>query len=147
MSIPSGVTTVGTSAIGSCFLLQSANIPLSVTNFGNNMFANCTSLQSVSIQSGATSIPGYCFQYCYSLQSVSIPSSVTTIGASAFSNCYGVYEYHLERTNPPTLLNTNAFTGIVAGTVIYVPPGCLEAYQTATNWSTYASYMQEEMLA
>jgi len=53
-------------------------------------------------------------------------------------------EYHLLPTTPPTLANTNAFAGIVAGTKIYVPVGSLEAYQTATNWSTYASYMEEE---
>jgi hypothetical protein len=52
--------------------------------------------------------------------------------------------YHLKPTTPPTLGNTNAFYNIPTDCIIYVPKGCLEAYQNATNWSTYAKYMQEE---
>lgn len=39
-----------------------------------------------------------------------------------------------------------AFNGIPSDCIIYVPAGCLEDYQTANNWSTYASYIQEEAL-
>ena len=53
-------------------------------------------------------------------------------------------EYHLKPTTPPSLKHANAFSGIPSTCIIYVPQGCLEAYQTATNWSTYASKMREE---
>ena len=36
------------------------------------------------------------------------------------------------------------FSGIVSDCVIYVPSAKLNDYKTATNWSTYASYMQGE---
>ena len=51
---------------------------------------------------------------------------------------------HLKSTTPPALSNTSAFDGIPDDCIIYVPQGSLEAYQTATNWATYASRMQEE---
>ena len=97
-----------------------------------------------SIPDSVTSIGNSAFSNCYSLQSITIPDGVTSIGTSVFSNCYSVMEYHLLPTTPPTLAGTNAFSGIVADTIIYVPTGTLSDYQAATNWSTYASYMQEE---
>ena len=93
---------------------------------------------------GVTSITKYVFQNCYSLASITIPDGVTSIGSSAFQNCYGMAEYHMKRTTPPTLSSTNAFRSIPSDCIIYVPQGCLEAYQSATNWATYADYMQEE---
>ena len=143
VSIPSGVTSINAYTFQNCHNLRSVSIPSGVTNIYGSTFPNCFSLQSFTIPTGVTSIIGYTFQNCYSLHSVTIPSGVTSIGGYAFQNCCGVYEYHIEPTTPPTL-GYNAFAGIVAGTVIYVPKGCLEAYQTASNWSTYKSYMQEE---
>ena len=101
-------------------------------------------VKAIRIGSGVTSIGGGAFSGCYALQSITIPSGVTSIGTSAFYNCYAVEEYHILPTTPPTLGGTNAFNGIVAGTIIYVPSESLADYQSATNWSTYASYMQGE---
>lgn len=82
--------------------------------------------------------------YCNMLQDVQVGTGVTSIGSSAFNGCYGVAEYHLKPTMPPTLSSTNAFNNIPSDCIIYVPNGCLEAYQNATNWATYAYSMQEE---
>ena len=46
-------------------------------------------------------------------------------------------------TVPPTLENVSTFNGMSETCKIHVPKGCLEAYQTAENWSTYADYMVE----
>lgn len=82
-----------------------------------------------------------------------IPSSVTSIAATAFAYNYYLEEVHLYPTTPPTLANTNAFincgdSSITGSCIFYVPysedHSILEAYQTATNWSTYADKMQEE---
>jgi hypothetical protein len=169
--VGSGVTSIGDYAFCYCYSLSSVTIPSSVTSIGGNAFKNCYSLSSVTIPSSVTSIGDYAFYYCYSLSSVTIPSSVTSIGSSAFSNCYSlpsvtipssvtsisnnafqncysVAEYHLAPTTPPTLTNANTFNNIAADCIIYVPYSAdhsiLNAYKTASNWSTYASYMQEE---
>lgn len=52
-------------------------------------------------------------------------------------------------TTPPTLANSNVFNGMSTNYYkIYVPYSAdhsiLEAYKTATNWSTYAAIMVEE---
>ena len=170
ITIPSSVASMGNSAFSSCYSLLSVTILSGVTNIMSNMFQNCYSLSSVTIPSSVTSIGGSAFQYCYSLSSITIPSSVTSIngsafnscyslsnitipssvtsiGASAFSNCYGVAEYHLLPNTVPTLSAT-AFASIVSDCKIYVPYSAdhsiLAAYQSATNWADYASYMVEE---
>ena len=144
ITIPNGVTSIDGSAFGNCYSLVSITIPDSVTSIGTYVFTNCYSLTSVTIPNGVTSIKNNAFNACYSIASITIPDGVTSIGTYVFYYCYGMKEYHFLPTTPPTLANTNAFTNIQSDCIIYVPQGSLEAYQTATNWSTYASYMQEE---
>ena len=79
------------------------------------------------------------------MKKITIPSSVTTIETACFSGWTGMKEYHFLPATPPTLGNANVFANIPSDCIIYVPQGSLEAYQTAENWSTYASYIQEEV--
>ena len=144
ITIPDGVTSIDTYAFRNCPSLASITIPESVTSIGTYTFQSCSSIASITIPDGVTSIDTYTFHSCYSLASITIPDGVTSIDTYAFYNCYGMAEYHLKPTTPPTLSSTTAFSDIPSDCIIYVPQGCLEAYQNATNWSTYASKMQEE---
>ena len=140
------VTSIGDSAFNSCHSLTSITIPDSVTSIGDSAFNSCLSLTSITIPGSVTSIGDSAFNSCYSLTSITIPDSVTSIGNFAFGNCYGMAEYHLKPITPPTLSNINSFSSISSDCIIYVPQGSLEAYQTATNWATHASHMQEETI-
>ena len=142
--IGTNVTEIRGSAFRNCYSLASITIQEGVTSIGSYAFQNCSSLASVTIPDSVTSISRYVFRFCSSLASVTIPDSVTSIGDNSFNGCYGMAEYHLKPKTPPTLSNTNAFANIPSDCIIYVPKGCLEAYQTATNWATYADYMREE---
>ena len=55
-----------------------------------------------------------------------------------------MFEIHVESTTPPTLASWTAFSNASGDLVIYVPQGSLSSYQTASNWSNFASRMQEE---
>ena len=142
--IPDNVTSIGSNSFYYCYSLSSVVIPGSVTSIGSNSFYYCYSLSSVVIPDSVTSIESNAFGVCYSLSSIVIPGSVTSIESNAFYSCYGIKEYHCKPLTPPTLLSKNAFSGIPSDCIIYVPVGSLESYKTATNWSAYASYMQEE---
>lgn len=130
---------------GKCAQLSALSLPSTTTgSIGNYAFYNCYSLASINIPDGVTSIGNNAFYNCYSLASINIPDGVTSIGNNAFRFCYFLKEVHLQPTTPPTLSNANAFTNTPSDMVIYVPQGTLEVYQQATNWTTYASQMQEE---
>lgn len=123
-------------------------ISQNVTSLGDSVFTNANSLRTVSFPYGLTSIGNAVFQNCYSLLRLWFPSTLTSIGQNAFNGCAGVKEYHFRSTTPPTLANTNAFTGTPTLSKIYVPYSAdhsiLNAYKNATNWSNYASRMEEE---
>lgn len=161
--MPDTVTSIGNSAFQST-LLTEVTLPPSLTTLGTYTFYGCISLKKIVIPDNLTTIPSYFCHGCISLTEVHIPEGITAIGTNAFNNCSaipytvipasvtsieakafqgnsGTLEYHLLSETPPTLANVDAFSGIPAECIIYVPAGCLEAYQTATNWSTYANYM------
>lgn len=85
---------------------------------------------------------------CNSLVTLTIPSSVATIDNSAILDVYSLKEVHMLGTTPPTLSGTSNFTNHPSDFVIYVPysvdQSILNSYKTATNWSSFANYMQEE---
>jgi hypothetical protein len=144
ITIPDGVTSIGNTAFYNCSSLASITIPDGVTSIDSGVFQCCYSLASITIPDGVTSIGFSTFISCYSLASITIPDGVTSIGNTAFSGCYGMAEYHFLSTTPPTLANKNAFSKIQSDCKIYVPVASLSDYQTAANWSTYASYMVGE---
>lgn len=143
-SLPSGLTSVGNSAFYNCYNLALTSLPSGLTSIGNSAFFSCSRLAITTIPDGVTTINNAAFRQCTSLTELTIPSSVTKIDIRAFYGNTGMTAYHMLRTTPPTLANTNAFQNIPSGCKIYVPTGCLSAYQSASNWSTYASKMEEE---
>jgi len=144
--MPDTVTTLGTYIFGYCSQLKNVVISKNVSTVGNYQFQQCQALQSVTFTSPSTltTLGNSVFVNCQSLKKISVPSTVTSIGTNAFNGCRSVAEYHFYSTNPPTITNVNVFSGISAGTIIYVPSASLSTYQTASQWSNYASYMVGE---
>ena len=141
--IPSSVTSILIYTFSACYGLAFIAMPYAVTSIGNYAFESCHCLTSITIPGSVTTITAYAFNPCNGLTSITIPSNVTDIGQYAFSSCYGMKEYHIKPTSVPTL-GASAFNAIVSDCVIYVPSAKLNDYQTAENWSAYASYMQGE---
>lgn len=140
VTIPNSVTSIGDSAFEECTSLSSVTIPNSVTSIGNLAFNNCTSLTSVTIGSGVTSIGEFAFDFCTSLTSITIPSSVTSMSDGAFSDCDSLTSITCLAETPPTL-NGYPFES-TNDCPIYVPAQSVSAYQSANNWSEYASRIQ-----
>lgn len=148
---PSTVTSLGTSPFYSCRSVRNVVFPKGIASIPNNFTYGAYALSSITIPKGVTSIGSSAFGNCFSLAKLVVPDTVTSIAAQAFASCYGMAEYHFKSTTPPSLANTNAFSNIQSDCKIYVPYSAdhsiLNAYKTATNWSTYASYMVEEEVA
>ena len=170
ITIPDGVTTIGTHMFSNKKLIKKIIMPNSITSIGN-YFAQYCNADTIELSNSLTSIGSYPFAYsnvetvniphgitaltqdifysCENLKIVVISSSVTSIGASAFGLSYRLKEVHLQPTSPPTLANTNAFPVSNCGVILYVPYSAdhsvLNAYKSASNWSTYASKIIEEL--
>ena len=116
------------------------NIPSGITKIGNGAFQSCSALTSITIPNSVTKIGDYALGFCNKLTSITIPNSVTEIGNYALGFCNGLTSVTIQATTPPTLSSdafyySNNFT-------IYVPAESLDAYKTATNWSSYADRIQ-----
>lgn len=136
--------TINSNFFLNCLSLRIVNLPYGGTSIPQNTFSGCRNLRTFEIPSSVATVGTFAFENCASLLNITIPNSVTTISGSAFYGCRSMMEYHLLPSSPPSLSSTTAFTGIPDDCIIYVPSGTLTAYQTATNWSSFASYMQEE---
>ena len=111
---------------------------------GESAFSGCSSLATVKLPTNAywyTIVRYACFQRT-AISEIEIPSSVTEIRSTAFANCSSLAKVTVLATTPPALANVNAFSGTDANLVIYVPSASVSDYQSASNWSTYASRIQ-----
>ena len=88
LEIPTGVTTIGSTAFASCDGLRKITIPPSVTTIESVAFANCTGLETVILSEGLTTIGPAAFASCEKLETITIPTSVISIGDTAFVSCY-----------------------------------------------------------
>ena len=131
-------TTIGEYAFNGCVNMIDVNIPNTITTIGGNAFSACSALETITIPNNVITISNNAYNTCSGLTSAIIGSGVTTIGANAFSACRNLTSITVLATTPPTLGDVNAFAD-TNNCPIYVPSASVTAYQTATNWSNYAS--------
>ena len=137
--VPDSVISIDDMSFRNCTNLTTVHLPSGLTIISNSLFLTCTNLTSIDIPSGVTSIGDGAIRFCQSLTSIDIPSGVTSIGRGAFYSCSGLTSVTVNAITPPTL-GSEAFNGSTCP--IYVPAESVEAYKTASGWSTYASRIQ-----
>ena len=163
--MPSRLTTISSYAFQGCYSLPIITIPNRVTSISGSNFQNCFSLLKVTIPTGITTINGYMFQSCKSLSKIVMPNTITRINATVFSGCesltkitipsqlsyinseafaycfgVGIYDFS-NCSSIPTLGGSSAFSGISSDCKIVVPDSLYNDWISASNWSTYSSYI------
>lgn len=124
----------------SCTSLEEVRLPQGFDFSARFCFTDVTSLKFIDLPEGITNLPMRIFKNCYGLKEIHIPSTVVNIVSDAFNNT-GALDYFFYSTVPPALTDSAIFNGIKKNAIIHVPSASLEAYQTATNWATWADYM------
>ena len=119
ITIPDGVTNIGSYAFKGCSRMASITIPDGVTSIGYRAFHECSGLTSITIPDSVTSIEGETFSGCSWLTSVTIPDSVTSIGASAFSGCSGLTSITIP--DSVTSIGSSAFYNCSGLTSVTIP--------------------------
>ena len=87
VTIPDGVTVIGSSALAGFYNLESITIPDSVTYISDNAFRHCTKLTNITIPDSVTYIGHEAFYGCNNLKSVTVGNGVTSVGSYAFEDC------------------------------------------------------------
>ena len=87
VTVPEGVTRIGSYAFASSYNLECVEIPYTVSSIDDSAFRECISLQDVRIPKLVRTISQYSFEGCGSLQSLAIPDNVEIIADSAFRHC------------------------------------------------------------
>ena len=90
VTLPKGLETIQGHAFDQCYDLADAAIPDSVTYIGDFAFSGGRSLTDVAIPSGVTYIGENAFISCSGLTSITLPDGLREIGGGAFYNCSGL---------------------------------------------------------
>lgn len=90
ISLPDGLTSVGSLAFYECKKLTAVVIPNSVSRIGDYAFANCTGIELLNLGSGVENIGECAFSDCYKVASLTLPKSLKTIGVKTFYRCESI---------------------------------------------------------
>ena len=133
------VTSIPTNAFRGCPQLVEISLPAGVTIVGSSAFNLASSLKTINLSSSLKTIGSYAF-YLSGLAQIDLPSTTTTIESNAFQYCYYMKTIIVRATTPPTL-GSNALYGVTP-TAIYVPSASVAAYKSASGWSAFASKIE-----
>ena len=115
------LTSIGTSAFSGCNGLTNITLPSSLTSIGTSAFFGCDGLTNITLPSSLTSIGSSAFADCDGLTSITLPSSLTSIGSFAFASCTSLTSITLPEGL--TSIGDDAFEGCSGLTSITLPEG------------------------
>ena len=141
IALPETITSIGNSAFEGSGLTAFIVPPL-VTALAQSIFSSCVNLESITLPDGLQTIDNWCFSRCQSLKSITIPANVTSIGYRVFSECPALTEIHARPQETPQA--ESAFYELdQQNCTLYVPEGCILAYQSAEGWKDFANIVEE----
>ena len=132
--LPSGVTEIPAQSFYNYSALVKINLDNIITINGSTF--NSTSIRD-AILPNIVSTGSYSFANNKSIEKVLFGSNIATIGDCAFQNNSSLQHIICLATTPPSVYTTS-FRYIHSDYYIYVPDASVEAYRTASGWSSYA---------
>lgn len=164
ITIPEGVTAIPGSAISSVNALKALILPKTIIDMPTISGINAmrvlslpwgiktiggingvAALRRLVLPPNLTSVGRYT-GHAAIITVLHLPASLTTIGTNCFNTNGQLTEIYCHSPTPPALGDATMLNNSASYLKIYVKTGSLEAYQTATNWSTAANKMEERDL-
>lgn len=87
ISLPEGLTRIGTGAFAECTNLSSVNIPGGVQIIDDYAFLGCTGMTMLVLNAGIRTIGQCAFEQCKSLADVNLPNTLINLNNHAFYMC------------------------------------------------------------
>ena len=112
VTLPEGLTKIGTYAFDACTKLAAINLPESVTAIGGYAFYACAVLAAINLPESVTTIGSYAFYGCSLVALTALPDSLQTLGQNAFLGCTSLKT--LKVPGGVSTLNQYAFSGCTA---------------------------------
>ena len=161
ISLPEGMTTIGTSAFADCKYIHSIVIPSSVERIYDSAFENCRMLSEIQFgEDGVlTELGSWAFYNCHELKELAIPEGVTSIGYATFYGCTYLNELTLPATMEyiadngfaycaklqkmtvnaitPPQVDARTFEDVDRSIPVYVPAESVDAYKAAPVWQEF----------
>ena len=144
VSFPASIKSLGRIGNKSSLTTVSFAETIAAKNIPSSFIHSSSNLTTIVLPEGIETIDSYGFSYAY-LTDITLPSTLKYIGFYGLSDNYSISTktIKIKAKTPPVLYSTSSLT--VYGRVgkIIVPKGCLDTYKKASNWSSYASKMEE----
>lgn len=110
-------------------------------NFGKDRTNPQDNINVFDFRNGTfTTISANVFYY-NKYSTIRLPNTLKSLEASVLAYCTNCNIYFYGET-PPTVSNSNTFTGIGTATKIFAPYKSVNKYRTTTNWTSIATYIK-----
>lgn len=130
------LTSIPENAFEGCQSLKSITIPEGISRIGSGAFRNCLSLESISIPSSVTEIQSYALENCSSLEELALPEALENLGDYALSGLSSVKSIDLPENMS---VGQGVFKGWKSLTSIEIPSNWTElpneAFKDCSNIS------------
>lgn len=136
-------TTTAINGLIRCYALNRIELSDEFIYFGRNSLDG-TGITKLTLPERTDGFNANACSNCQILTEITITPNVLNIYASVFSGCTSLKFVKFMPKTPPTVHNANAFNGLPTDCIIEVPAGGLEAYTTATNYPSAATYTYVE---
>lgn len=130
VEVPEGVTNIGKRAFYECTSLASVTLPESLTKIDDQAFYNCR-MSAVYISENVAFIGDSAFYGCRNLTAVTLPEGLTEIGSGAFSSCSSLASVDLPQNL--TVISSGAFS-YCGLTSVKIPDGVTAIGGSAFSW-------------
>lgn len=134
VTLEEGITTIRSQAFALSNVTK-IKLPNSLTTLESNAFSACAGIETLTIPDGVSEITMGCFMNCKALQEIIFGSGVKKLNSSIIYNCTALTAIKFKTSTPPESSTSTFDKAVQPNVTVYVPKGCLEAYELA--WGTY----------